>query len=157
LHSGYAWRSIQGQGGKLPDSWSGICFAHFTMQMPTCVLIIDDDEIFCGFLAEILKRKGFHVAWTTDALAGYDMAVAGSYDLVIIDVRMPQVMGTELAESLTKEKPQAKIILISAFADEPLSRTAARLGVGLVSKPFSANRLYDIIAVTLGQGIQEKP
>lgn len=121
------------------------------MEMPTRVLIIDDDEIFCGFLAEILKHKGFHVTWTTEALAGYDMALQGPYDLVIIDVRMPGVMGTELAESLMKEKPQAKIILISAFADEPLSQTAARLGVGLISKPFSANRLYDIIAETLGQ------
>ncbi len=123
------------------------------MQMPTCVLIIDDDEIFCGFLAEILKHKGFHVTWTTDALAGYDMAVQNSYDLLIIDVKMPKVTGTELAETLTREKPQTKIILISAFADEPLSRTAARLGVGLVSKPFSANRLYDTIAVALGQTV----
>ncbi len=119
--------------------------------MPTCVLIIDDDEIFCGFLAEILKRRGFDVTWTTDALAGYDMALHDPYDLLIIDVRMPKVLGTELAENLRKEKPQAKIILISAFADEPLGRIAARLGVALVSKPFSANRLYDIIAVTLGQ------
>jgi two-component system response regulator PfeR len=121
--------------------------------MPTCVLIIDDDEIFCGFLAEILKRRGFQVTWTTDALAGCDMALHDPYDLVIIDVRMPKVLGTDLAESLRKEKPHAKIILISAFADEPLGRTAARLGVALVSKPFSANRLYDIIALTLGQRV----
>ncbi len=121
--------------------------------MPTCVLIIDDNEIFCGFLAEILKRKGFHVAWTTDALAGYDMALHDPYDLFILDVRMPGVLGTELAESLRKEKPRAKIILISAFADESLGRTAARLGAALVSKPFSANRLYDIITSTLGQRV----
>jgi len=123
------------------------------MKMATCVLIIDDDEIFCGFLAEILKRRGFQVTWTTDALAGYDMALHEPYDLLIIDVRMPEVLGTELAESLRKEKPQAKIILISAFADELLGKTAARLGVALVSKPFSANRLYDTIALTLGQQV----
>ena len=121
------------------------------MKMSTCVLIIDDDEIFCGFLAEILKHRGFEVTSTTDALAGYDMALRDSYDLLIIDVRMPGVLGTELAQSLRKEKPQAKIILLSAFADESLSRTADRLGVALVSKPFSANRLYDIITATLSQ------
>ncbi|HEX9147143.1 MAG TPA: response regulator [Candidatus Binatia bacterium] len=122
----------------------------YTIKMPICVLIIDDDEIFCGFLAEILKHRGFQVTSTSDALAGYDMALHNPYDLLIIDVRMPGVLGTELAESLRKEKPQAKIILISAFADESLSETAARLGVALVSKPFSAHRLYDIIAMTIG-------
>jgi DNA-binding response OmpR family regulator len=123
------------------------------MEMSTCVLIIDDDEIFCGFLAEILKRRGFDVTFTTDALAGYDMALHDFYDLVIIDVRMPGVLGTELAESLRKEKPQAKIILISAFADELLDKTAARLGVALVSKPFSATRLYDVIAAAFRQPV----
>jgi len=123
------------------------------MKMPTCVLIIDDDKTFCGFLAEILKPKGFQVTWTTDGLAGYDMALHGPYDLLIIDVRMPGVLGTELAERLKKEKPQVKIILISAFADESLGRTADRLGVALVSKPFSATRLYDVIAATFRQSV----
>jgi DNA-binding response OmpR family regulator len=120
----------------------------YVVKMSTCVLIIDDDEIFCGFLAEILKRRGFEVASTTDALAGYDMALHEAYDLLIIDVRMPGVLGTELAESLKKEKPQARIILISAFADDSLGKTADRLGVALLSKPFSATRLYEVIAAT---------
>jgi DNA-binding response OmpR family regulator len=120
----------------------------YVMKMSTSVLIIDDDEIFCGFLAEILKRRGFEVTFTTDALAGYDMALREPYDLLIIDVRMPGVLGTELAESLKKEKPQAKIIMISAFADESLGDTADRLGIALLSKPFSATRLYDVIAAT---------
>jgi DNA-binding response OmpR family regulator len=119
--------------------------------MPKRVLIIDDDKTFCGFLAEILEPKGFRVTWTTDGLAGYDMAVHHPYDLLIIDVKMPGVLGTELVESLKKEKPEVKIILISAFADEALRRTAARLGTTVISKPFSPNRLYDVIAATLCQ------
>jgi DNA-binding response OmpR family regulator len=116
--------------------------------MNQSVLVIDDDKIFCDFLVEILKQKGFRVTSSTDGLAGYAMALQDPYDLVIIDVRMPGVLGTELAESLRKEKPQLKIILISAFADEPLARTAADLGAPLVSKPFSANRLYEVINTT---------
>lgn len=118
--------------------------------MPKSVLVIDDDETFCEFLVEILKRKGFQVTATTDGLAGHAMAVQDPYDLAIIDVRMPGVLGTELAERLKKEKPQLKVILISAFADEPLARTAADLGATLVSKPFSADRLYEVIKTTYG-------
>jgi CheY-like chemotaxis protein len=99
-------------------------------KMAKCVLIIDGDKTFCGFLAEILESKGFHVTWTTDGVAGHEMALRDCYDLLIIDVRMPGVLGTELAESLRKEKPGVKIVLISAFADEPLNRTAAAESTG---------------------------
>lgn len=121
--------------------------------MMQSVLVIDDDKIFCEFLVEILKQRGFWVTSTTDGLAGYAMAVQDPYDFVIIDVRMPGVLGTELAESLKKEKPQLKVILISAFADELLAKTAADLGAPLISKPFPASRLYDVITTTQGQDV----
>jgi DNA-binding response OmpR family regulator len=113
--------------------------------MEKSVLVIDDDKTFCEFLVEILTQKGFRVSSTTDGLAGYAMAVQDPYDLAIIDVRMPGVLGTDLAERRRKKKPQLTIILISAFADEPLARTAAEIGAPLISKPFSANRLYEVI------------
>ena len=121
--------------------------------MEKSVLVIDDDKTFCEFLVEILTQKGFRVTSTTDGLAGYTMAVQDSYDLAIIDVRMPGVLGTELAQRLRKNKPQLMVILISAFADEPLARTAAAIGVPLISKPFSANRLYEVIRMTNGHGV----
>jgi DNA-binding response OmpR family regulator len=118
--------------------------------MEKSVLVIDDDKTFCEFLVEILNQKGFRVTSTTDGRAGYAMAAQDPYDLAIIDVRMPGVLGTELAETLRQTKPQLTIILISAFADEPLARTAAALGAPLISKPFSANRLYEVIRTTHG-------
>ena len=118
--------------------------------MSHSVLVIDDDKTFCDFLVEVLDQEGFRVTSTTDGLAGYAMAVKHSYDVAIIDVMMPGVLGTELVEGLKKEKPKLKIILISAFADEPLVKTAADLGATVISKPFSANRLFEAIRTTNG-------
>jgi len=109
------------------------------------VMIIDDDETFCQLLAEVLENKGMQVVWTTDGLSGYEKSVYESYDLFILDERMPLVLGTELVEGLKKDNPQAKIILISAFADEALQKRSRNLGVPLLSKPFAAERLLEMV------------
>ncbi|HEY1235169.1 MAG TPA: response regulator [Candidatus Binatia bacterium] len=113
------------------------------------VLIVDDDESFCRLLAEILERNAAEASWTTDSLEGYQLARRQTYDLFIFDVRMPLFSGTELAESLKKERPEARIILISAFADDSLQQTSQRIGLPLLSKPFTAERLLEMVASTL--------
>ncbi len=117
------------------------------------VLIIDDDEIFCRLLVEILEASGVQAIWTTDGLAGYEMLTHGDYDLSIIDVRMPLILGTEIAEAIREHQPGAKIILASAFADETLRDYATRKGIFLLSKPFTANRLLDTVELALGESI----
>ena len=104
------------------------------------VLVIDDDEIFCRLLVEILESKGIETASTTDGLAGYEMINRNHFDLFIIDVRMPLILGTELAEAIKENDAQARIILASAFADSKLRDFAAKNGLFLLSKPFNLER-----------------
>jgi DNA-binding response OmpR family regulator len=114
------------------------------------VLVVDDDETFCRLLAEVLEGKGINVVWTTDGLKGYETSLYESYDLFILDQRMPLILGTELVEELKKDNPRAKIILTSAFPDDALKIRTQNLGVPLLSKPFSANRLLHVVASVLG-------
>jgi DNA-binding response OmpR family regulator len=109
------------------------------------VLIVDDDPIFCRFVAEVLEIEQIKSDWTTDGLKGYEMSLDGDYDIFIVDVRMPLILGTELAEEIRTDKPVAKIILISAFPDDALKRSSERLHVSLLSKPFSAPQLMQAV------------
>lgn len=118
------------------------------------VLIVDDDETFCQLMAEVLQNKGMQVVWTTDGLAGYDMSTQQVYDVFIVDVRMPLILGTELAKALKKDQPFAKIILVSAFADPTLLRLAKRIDVPLLSKPFSTTHLLEAVEHVLGGSIE---
>jgi DNA-binding response OmpR family regulator len=115
------------------------------------VLIIDDDATFCELLAEILEEKGIEVEWTTDGFRGYEMSLDQPYDLFILDQRMPLVLGNELAEYLREDNPEAKIILTSAFADEALADIARSIDSPLLSKPFAADRLLELIKCLLGR------
>lgn len=115
------------------------------------VLIVDDDKISCQLLEKVFKRRGLQAEWTTDSLVGYQMSFQFPYDLFILDVCMPLLSGTEFAERLKKKHPNAKIVLISAFANEALQKTAQGLGVALLSKPFTPDRLLTITTEVLSQ------
>ena len=88
-------------------------------------------------------------AWTTDSLAGYDMAVHTRYDLYVIDVRMPGLLGTELVAGLKEAYLHAKILPIPSFADAALRQTARHLDVPLLSKPFTPTQFLAEIASVL--------
>jgi len=105
------------------------------------VLIVDDDESSCQLLTKIIKRTGAEVEWTTDSHAGFARSLQHHYDLLILDVQMPGLLGTDFAALLKQQRPQVQIILISAFADDGLHKLAARLGVSLLSKPFTPGAL----------------
>jgi CheY-like chemotaxis protein len=115
------------------------------------VLIVEDDETFCAFLTEILQRQGNEVVCSTDGLDGYQKAQSCPYDLIILDVRMPGLLGTEIAAALKQQTPSVRIILISAFADASLRDTASNLGTPLLSKPFSPADLFRVIDRTTNE------
>jgi DNA-binding response OmpR family regulator len=115
------------------------------------ILIVEDDETFCAFLAEILQVQGNEVVCSTDGLDGYHKAFSFPFDLIILDVRIPGLLGTEIAEALKQKNPAAKVILISAFADASLREAASNLGTPLLSKPFSPAQLFQAINKTRGE------
>jgi CheY-like chemotaxis protein len=108
-------------------------------------LVVEDDEIFRQFLTEILEDRAIEVVQSPDGLAGYEKARSTPYDLIILDVRTPGLLGTEIAEALKQNDPAIRIILISAFADETLHKSAATFRMPLLSKPFSAAELFEVI------------
>jgi DNA-binding response OmpR family regulator len=112
------------------------------------VLIVEDDQTFCEFLTELLQDHGHEVVCSSDAVDGYQKAQSSSYDVIILDVRMPGLLGTEIAEALKQKTAPAKIILISAFADRSLRETASNLDISLLSKPFSPADLFETIDKT---------
>lgn len=112
------------------------------------ILIVDDDKTFCQFLVEVLEAQGHQVEWTTHALQAFKLSQRSYYDLFVFDVYMPVILGTELAEGLKEECPGAKIILISAFADPTVTTAANKLGLPLLSKPFTTEKLLEVVART---------
>ena len=69
-------------------------------------LIVDDDESSCQLLAKILTRASIDAEWTTDSHTGFAKALQYWYDLVVLDVQMPGLLGTDFAAGLKQHRPK---------------------------------------------------
>ena len=115
------------------------------------ILVVDDDAVFCRLLVEILDEVGIQAAGNTDAFEAYETLIHEAYDLCIIDVRMPLILGTDLAAAIKADHPTIKLILASAFADDALQEFARHKGILLLSKPFTKGQLLETVKTALGE------
>jgi CheY-like chemotaxis protein len=120
--------------------------SHLDEGLEMRVIIVDDDPTFCRLVAEVLEDEGIEVRWTTEGAECWELWTAGGYDLMISDVYMPSMLGTELVARVRESDPDARAILVSAFADQSLVEASRALGVALLSKPFDRRRLLEVIA-----------
>jgi len=110
-------------------------------------LIIDDEESIRDGCGQILTRMGHDVTSTGDALAGYEKASTDAFDLILLDIRMPQMDGLDILKRLkTDHNISAKVIIITGYGTIQLAVEAMRLGAyNFLTKPFSAADLKKAI------------
>ncbi|HGW4087240.1 TPA: response regulator [Klebsiella michiganensis] len=100
------------------------------------VLIIEDDADAAGVLEAYLRRENYDVAVTVDGLAGLDMAQRWKPDLILLDVMLPGLNGTEVLASL-RRKSDVPVIMVTAMGDMPDRIGALRYGADdYVVKPY---------------------
>jgi AmiR/NasT family two-component response regulator len=118
----------------------------------TKVVIADDDPIIRMDLREMLAGMGYNVEGEAgDGKTAVDLARKGRPDLVIMDIRMPELDGIEAARILTSERI-APVLLLTAYSEPDLVQRAAQAGViGYLVKPFREAQLGPAIEVTLAR------
>ena len=100
------------------------------------VLIIEDDADAAGVLEAYLRRENYDVAVTVDGLSGLDMAQRWKPDLILLDVMLPGLNGTEVLASL-RRKSDVPVIMVTAMGDLPDRIGALRYGADdYVVKPY---------------------
>jgi DNA-binding NtrC family response regulator len=105
------------------------------------ILVIDDDAAVVELLVEELRAR-YDVVGVTSPRAGLDRAAAEDFDIVITDVEMPELRGTELLAQLLEKKPGQLVLLVTAFGSIELAVAAVRAGAcDFVTKPFKTQVL----------------
>jgi PAS domain S-box-containing protein len=118
------------------------------------VLLVEDEDAIREVAKRVLERAGYRVAaYANGTLALADLAglVARDVDLLLTDVVMPGMVGTELAERVHEAKPDVRVLFMSGYAQGVLA-TQGRLApdVALLEKPFSAQQLLTAVRDALG-------
>ncbi len=109
---------------------------------PGRILVIDDEEIIHASLRKILGRKGHSVETVLSAAEGLERMYAGSYDLVITDLMMPEMNGIGMLEQMKKDKIKLPVLMITGYPTISTAVKALRLGaVDYLAKPFTRSEL----------------
>ncbi|NQS99547.1 MAG: response regulator [Candidatus Omnitrophica bacterium] len=108
------------------------------------VLVIDDELVICTLLADVLKDKGYNVDYTQSAVQGLKAVAKGGFDVIIIDLKMPEMDGIELLREIKlKEDPEAVVVVITGHGSLASAQHALRLGAyDYITKPFRPDRIY---------------
>ena len=106
------------------------------------ILIIEDDPAICNGLSDVLVFNGYAADGVKDGGQGLDRALAGSYDLVLLDVMLPTVDGVTICKTLRSRKPNQPIIMLTAKGAEEDVINGFKAGADdYLSKPFSLREL----------------
>ena len=113
------------------------------------VLLVDDDPGVLDVVAFTLRREGYSVDEETDGTGALDAARARSYDIVILDVMLPEMSGTEVCRALRAES-DVPILMLTARDAEVDRVLGLELGADdYVTKPFSSAELLSRVRAIL--------
>ena len=123
-----------------------------TTSAPWRIIIADDESLIRLDLREMLGHLGYDViAEAGDGRTALDLAKKLQPDLVIMDIKMPEVDGIMAAEELTRERI-APVVLLTAYSDQGLVERAKDAGVvGYVVKPFRETELMPVIELCMAR------
>ncbi|RRD06327.1 DNA-binding response regulator [Arachnia propionica] len=123
----------------------------------TRILIIEDEESYREALTFMLEREGFEVRASADGLAGLAEYDRDGADLVLLDVMMPGMSGTEVCRQLRMRGGGVGIIMLTARDSEVDKVVGLEVGADdYVTKPFSHRELVARIRAVCRRGQQEE-
>lgn len=120
--------------------------------MVKSILIIEDDRFIGEMYVRSLKKEGYTVDWSVNGHDGMIMATNKPYDVVLLDIMLPEMRGTEVIQELRKTHADVlrdtKIVVITNFDQDDKTRQALQDSVDayLIKAEITPRKLIEIIA-----------
>ncbi len=121
---------------------------------PADILIVDDEKDLAEGLAEVLEIEGHRPAVAFSGEEALDKIRDRTFDVIILDVKLPGMNGVECFLRIRKENPDARVIMMTGYRIEQLLTQAVDNGAAAVlHKPFAPEKLLELIQQVRPQGI----
>lgn len=105
-------------------------------------IIIDDESVICEAVKAILETENLEVTTTTSSLKAVEIIKANNFDLIVSDVKMPEMDGFELYEAVKDAAPDSIFILITAYGTISSAVDAIKKGIyDYIPKPFTPDEV----------------
>ena len=111
------------------------------------VLIVDDEINFSSVVSEELTNEGFYVEQASDGKDALKLLQQGEYDVVLLDINMPQLSGIDVLKKFQRDDLPPEFIMITGYASVQTAIEAMKLGAyDYITKPYRIEKLKTLIA-----------
>ena len=118
------------------------------------ILVIDDDETICSLFKDTLEGTGHTVTTVSESSKGLELVKDSDFDLVFLDLKMPEMDGAELFRQARVAKPKLPVTIITGYPDSDLMTRALTYGpFGVMSKPFRRSDILTAVSTYLHYGM----
>ncbi len=115
-------------------------------------LIVDDEDVLRSTLARVLRQRGIVAETAENGFAALDMLERATFDVVLVDVRMPGMTGPQFLERVKAAGYPVEVLMMTAFADIATTVSAVKAGAhGFLTKPFVSNESVVIEVLNAAQ------
>jgi two-component system response regulator HydG len=121
--------------------------------MSARVMVVDDDPDMCAVIEEDLRRRGYDVDSFRSGARAFDAILAADFDVVLTDLRLPDLDGIELCDRVVANRPDLPVVVITAFGSLEAAIAAIRAGAyDFVTKPIE----LDILHISLERALRHR-
>jgi len=111
------------------------------------VLVIDDEYYVCRSVQKILAAEDIKTEISTSGRDGIAKVQERGFDLIIVDVQMPEVNGFEVVRTIRKIRPEMPVIVTSGYNTPQTKEKAAENGAGdFIPKPFTPDEMLEVVS-----------
>jgi len=122
------------------------------------VLVIDDEKVVLDSVNKILADEGYDVETNLSGREGLSRALDSDYDIVLTDIRMPDIGGMKVLRDIKRKKPSLPVVMITGYASVKSSVQAMKLGAAdYVEKPFTPDQLIKAVDTALETAASQEP
>lgn len=108
-----------------------------SMPQKNRILVVDDEDALRTVLSSELEGEGYKVASAADGSEAIEILKKEGFDLILLDIKMPNVDGFEVLKFVKESHPDTKVIMLTGFADLKNAIESKKLGAeDFVSKPY---------------------
>lgn len=110
------------------------------------ILVVDDDEGILKLIKKFLERNNFIVSTSSSSVEALKLVTYGNFDLIILDVMMPELTGIEFSKEIRSNADKIPIVILTALCSDKDRIEAIQGGANeFISKPFDPQELLSCI------------
>lgn len=115
------------------------------------VLVVDDEALIRVIVRKVLGKVGYNLLEAESGSSALQVSKAheGTIDLLLSDLSLPDVRGTEVYRLLKATNPQLRVVFMSGFSERDPAMADAELGANFLQKPFTLTELEGAVASAL--------